>query len=76
MKYSQGHWKWYDWIKLNEFYHHEKFDTDRIYSVQESRNSKVFPHTLGQSAGLPNTDHYILTFFMWVKKWFNEYIKE
>ena len=30
MKYSQGHWKWYDWIKLNEFYHHEKFDTEYL----------------------------------------------
>ena len=38
-----------------------------IYSVWESSSVKVFA-TCGQSAGWPNTDHYMITFLMSVKK--------
>ena len=27
------HWKWYEWAKLNEYYHHAMFDSYHIYSV-------------------------------------------
>ena len=26
LKYNQGHWKWYEWEKLNKYYCHAKFD--------------------------------------------------
>ena len=42
LKYNQGHWKWYAWVKLNEYYHHAKFDIYHVYSVWENRNIKVF----------------------------------
>ena len=42
LKYNQGHWKWDDWIKLNEYYPYAKFDIYYIYSVRENRNVKVF----------------------------------
>ena len=63
LKYNQGHWKLYEWAKINEYYHHKKFDDNHIYSVRENRNVKVFA-TYGHSAGRPNAD---LNFFMWVK---------
>ena len=30
LKYSQGDWKWYEWVKVSEYYHHAKFDIYRI----------------------------------------------
>ena len=47
LKYSQGHWKEYEWVKLSEYYHHEKLDIYHIQSVQENRNV-----TLCRPAGL------------------------
>ena len=41
-KYSQGHWKWYEQVKLNEWYHHATVDIYHIHSVQEYRNVNVF----------------------------------
>ena len=58
LKYYQGHWKWYEWVKLYECYHHVKFDVYHVYRVGENRNVKVFA-TDGHSAGRPNTHHYI-----------------
>ena len=26
LKYNQGHWKWYEWVKLDDYYHYEKFE--------------------------------------------------
>ena len=61
VKYNQGHWKWYEWIKLNEYYHQAKFDIYHIYGVWDNQNVKVFA-TYGRSAvrlaGQPDTDHY------------------
>ena len=63
LKYNQGHWKWYERVKLNEFYHHAKFDI-YIYSVRENRAKLNFLTHLDTSpAGLPNTDHYIHIFY-------------
>ena len=42
LKYSQGHWKPYEQVKLNEYYLHAKFDIYHIYSVRENCNIKVF----------------------------------
>ena len=58
--------KVYERVKLNEYYHHEKFDIYHIYGIWENRNFKVFG-TYEHSAYWPNTDHCILTFFMCVK---------
>ena len=33
LKYGPGHWKWYEQVKLNEQYHHAKFDIHHIYGV-------------------------------------------
>ena len=50
LKYNKGHWKQYKWVKLNESYHHAKFDIYHIHSIQENCNVKVFT-TYAQSAG-------------------------
>ena len=63
---QSGHWKWYEWVKLNENYHYAKLDLHCIYSVRENHNVKVFA-THRQSASRPDTDRYMDTFFMWVK---------
>ena len=53
LKYNQDHWKWYEWVKLSEYYHRTKSDIYHIYSVQENY-VKSFCHiwTISQ----PNTD--------------------
>ena len=61
LKHSQGHWKWYEWAKLNEYYPHAKFGTDHIYGVWENRNIKVFAPRW--PASQTNTDHYIDSHF-------------
>ena len=58
LKYNQGHWKWYGWVKLNEYHHHAKIDIYHIYSVRENRNVEEFA-THGHSLVRPNTDYYI-----------------
>ena len=57
LKYNQGHWKWYGWVKLNEYYHHAKFDIYHIHSVQENCNVKVFA-TYRHLVSQPDTNHY------------------
>ena len=42
LKYGQGHCKWYEQVKLNEKYHHAKFDTYYSYGVWVNPNVKVF----------------------------------
>ena len=45
LKCSEGHGKWYEWVKLSEYYHHAKTDL-YIYcinAVQENCNIKVVP---------------------------------
>ena len=53
MKYNQGHWKWYEWVTLSEYYHHAKFDIYHIYSVREKCNIYVFA-TYGHYISKPN----------------------
>ena len=65
LKCNQGHWKLYEWVKLNEYYHHAKFDIYYIYS-QRKLQRKRFCHT--QTLSWPNTDYYRLTFFKRVKE--------
>ena len=55
---NQGHRKWYEWVKLNEYYHRTKFDIYHICSVREDRRVQVFV-TYRLAAVRPNTDHYI-----------------
>ena len=47
--------KRYEWVKLNEQYHHARFDIYHIYSVTENHNVKSFCHiqTIGWPAGQP-----------------------
>ena len=52
MKHNQGHWKWYEWVKMNNYYYHAKFDIYHIYSVRENQNFKVFA-TYGHSTSWP-----------------------
>ena len=64
LKYNQGHWKWYWWVKLNDYIynHHAKFDIYHIYHVRESCNIEVFAvfrHLAIQS----NIDPYIYSHF-------------
>ena len=43
LKYNQGHWEWYEWVKLSEYYRHAKFDVIyHIYSVRKNCNIKIF----------------------------------
>ena len=56
LKYNQGHWMWYEWVKLNEYYHHAKFGII-IISVRENCSIKVF------TIYRPKTDHYIDSYF-------------
>ena len=52
---------WYKEVKLNEYYHHAKFDMCHIYSVRENRNVKVFAR---QTTTWPDhTDSYIDSHF-------------
>ena len=62
LKSNHGHWKWYEWVKLNECYHHAEFDIHHIYIVRENHNIKVFA-TYGHLAGQPNTNHYIDSYY-------------
>ena len=39
LKYTQGHWKWYEWVKLNE------------HNVWEYCNVKVFAKPVNQPIG-------------------------
>ena len=41
LKYNQGNWKWYEWVKLNEHYRHTKFDIYHVYCVRKNRSIKV-----------------------------------
>ena len=59
LKYNQGHWKWYESVKLNDYYHHAKFDIYHMYSVRENCNVKLFAKYGQSAAGRLNTDHYI-----------------
>lgn len=54
LKHSQGHWKWYEQVKLNGQHHCAKFDFGYIYGVRENHNIQVFDN--------PNTQTHI--FFM------------
>ena len=42
LKYNEGHKKWYEWVKLNQYYHHAKFDNYHTYTVRENLSVKVF----------------------------------
>ena len=54
LKYSQGHWKCYEWVTLNEQCHRAKIDIYYVHSVWENCNFKF----------LPNIDHYIHIFHL------------
>ena len=59
LKYNHSNWKWYECVKLNEYYHQAKFDIYHADSDQENRNVKVFI-TYRQTVRQLNADHYIL----------------
>ena len=74
LKYGQGHWKWHEQVKLNEWCHHTKFHIYCIYSVRENRNVNVFATPDNQPAGQHWSLHR-LTFFMWIKKCIKLWLK-
>ena len=37
LQYNQGHWNQYEWLKLDEQYHHAKLDLYYIYSVRKQQ---------------------------------------
>ena len=53
LKHDQSHWKSYEWIKFNEYYHHAKFDICHVQIVRENRNVKAFD-TYGRHPQLNN----------------------
>ena len=63
LKSSQGHWKWYEWVKLNEYYHHAKFELIILVLPEKTATLKFLLHTANWPAGQPNTDHYIDSYF-------------
>ena len=67
LKYHPDHWKQYEWVKLKEYYHHEKLDIYHIVS-EKIETLEFLPHMDTQPAGRPNTDHYRLTFSMHQKQ--------
>ena len=42
LEYGQGHWKWYDQVKVNEEQQYAKFDFNHIYGVWEDVSVEVF----------------------------------
>ncbi|WP_419585587.1 hypothetical protein, partial [Thiolapillus sp.] len=40
--------KWFEWVKLSDYYHHAKYDIYHIYSVPENHNGNVIA-TYGRS---------------------------
>ena len=51
-KQGQCHWKWYEWVQFNKYYHQAKFwHWLHSYSVQENPDIKI-------CAQQRNTDHY------------------
>ena len=38
LKHGQGHWKWYEQVKFNEYYHNAQIDISHISGVQENPN--------------------------------------
>ena len=61
LKYKQGHWKWYEWVQLREYYYHTKFDIYHIYSVWVNRNINIFA-TYGQLASQLASQILIITY--------------
>ena len=42
LKYGQGHWNWYEYLKLNEYCVHAEFDIYHICDVWENHNIQAF----------------------------------
>ena len=51
LKYGQGHWRWYEQIKLPKQNHHAKFDIHHFYGVWENCNVTVFIMSYNHPAG-------------------------
>ena len=65
-----SHWKWYEWVKLDESFHRAKTDIYHISNFGENCNVNVFfchasldGPMCGRPARWPGTDHYISLFF-------------
>ena len=66
LRYIQGQRKWHKWVKLNEYYHHTKYDNYHIHSVREIATLKFCNiRTLGPPAW--HWPLHRLTFFTRVK---------
>ena len=68
LKYCQNRWKWYEQVKLNEYYHHPKFLICHIQSVRENCNIKISGPCWIASQLAKHQSLHKLTFPTWVKK--------
>ena len=66
LKYNQGHWNWYEWAKLSEYYHHENLTFGMFIVSKKIMTLKLLIH---RPAGRPNTDHYKDWHFSCEPKW-------
>ena len=66
LKCGQGHWKWYNRVKCSEYYHHVKFHSDLIYSLQEIHNVEGLPC---QTCLWEHWSFSIYSVFTQVKNW-------
>ena len=58
LQYTPDQCKWYEWLKLNEYYNHATFDMHHIIASKKIVTLKILPHNvLTQPAGHPHTDH-------------------
>ena len=66
LKYNPGHWKWYEWVKLNDRKTIMQSLTFIIiiYSLRKNHNIKVFDtfgHLVGRTAHYPTGLTLIIT---------------
>ena len=55
MNYNQGHRKWYEWVKLQEYHHHAQAYIYHSYSVQKNHSVQVSATNRHGLAGLTLT---------------------
>ena len=60
LKCNQGHWKWYELVKLNKNYQHARFGIYQIYNVREKSQLQSFCHkrAIRRPSSRHSTGHY------------------
>ena len=59
IKYNQGLWKWYGWVKLNDYCHHASLTFIIFIMSKNIAMLRCHIQTLRRKASQLNTDHYI-----------------